>query len=96
MVGIGQQCCCPIQDAIVVGGINRATTRGQNWTATMSHSFLRILSIFILALFCLTAGCENGFKKKTAHGTYVFQKKKFKKMVEDDPFPMADSANRSQ
>jgi hypothetical protein len=41
----------------------------------------------------MSAGCEGAFKKKDAPGTYAYQKKEFKKMVENDPFPTADSVN---
>ena len=60
-----------------------------------SYHFLRLIVILLLTLLCLTAGCENGFKKKTVPGTYAYQKKEFKKMVEQDPFPMADSTGSS-
>ena len=61
----------------------------------MSYTFLRLIVIFLLTLLCITAGCENGFKKKTVPGSYSYQKKEFKKMVEKDPFPTADSVNSS-
>jgi len=62
----------------------------------MIYSFLRIIVIvFFLTLLFLTAGCESGFKKKAAPGSYAYQKKEFKKMVEKDPFPTAGSVNLS-
>ena len=61
----------------------------------MSYHYLRLLAIILLTLLCLTAGCVNGFKKKTVPGSYAYQKKEFKKMVEKDPFPTAGSANQS-
>jgi len=61
----------------------------------MFYSFLRLFIIFLLTLLCLTAGCENGFKKKAVPGSYAYQKKEFKKMVDKDPFPTAGSDNTS-
>ena len=61
----------------------------------MFSYFLRILVIFLLTLLCLTAGCENGFKKKIVPGSYSYQQKKFKEMVENDPFPSAGAVNSS-
>jgi len=58
----------------------------------MTCFFPRITIIFFLALLFVTAGCENGFKKKAAPGSYSHQHKEFKKMVENDPFPTADSS----
>ena len=61
----------------------------------MSSYFLRVIVIFLLTLLCLTAGCENGFKKKAVPGSYSYQQKKFKEMVDNDPFPSAGSGNSS-
>jgi hypothetical protein len=61
----------------------------------MLYYFLRITTIFLLTLLFMTAGCESGFKKKVTPGSYAYQKKEFKKMVENDPFPTADSSNHS-
>ena len=67
----------------------------KNQELMMSYNLLRFITIFLLTLLCLTAGCVNGFKKKTVPGSYTYQKKEFKKMVEKDPFPTAASANQS-
>ena len=61
----------------------------------MFNSFLRFTVIFFLILLFITAGCESGLKKKAAPESYAYQKKEFKKMVENDPFPTAGSANLS-
>jgi len=58
----------------------------------MYYSFLRITIIFFLTLLFITAGCESGFKKKATPGSYSYQHKEFKKMVENDPFPTAGSS----
>jgi len=58
----------------------------------MISFFLRMTTILFLTLLFMIAGCESGFKKKAAPGSYAYQKKEFKKMVENDPFPTAGSS----
>jgi len=77
-------------------GLFRSTTNTLEYPiflkSLMSHLFLRISVIFFLTLLFMIAGCESGFKKKAAPGSYAYQKKEFKKMVENDPFPTANQS----
>ncbi len=57
----------------------------------MSSNILRYMIISLLTLLFMTAGCESGLKKKSVPGSYAYQSKEFKKMVEKDPFPAANS-----
>ncbi len=74
--------------------VHGCTKSSQNWVLhhkveSMTHILLRLSVILMLTLLFMTAGCESAFKKKDSSGSYAYQKKEFKKMVENDPFPTA-------
>jgi hypothetical protein len=58
----------------------------------MFQLFIRFFLIILLTLLIMTAGCKSGFPVfSSGAASYKKNTGEFKKMVENDPFPHADT-----